>query len=48
MAIMLPMVVTAAVGRIGPEDPPARPQVGVEPLVDDSRLHADRFRARCA
>ena len=31
------------IGRIGPEGPAPRPQVGVEPLVDDPRLHADRF-----
>ena len=44
MAIMLPIVVTAVLAGSGPKMRPSRQQLGVEPLVDDSRLHADRFR----
>ncbi len=32
------------VGRIGTEEAAVTPQVGVEPLVDNARLHADRLR----
>ena len=43
MAIMLPTVVTALLAGSGPNSRPCRPQLGVEPLVDHARLHADRF-----
>ena len=32
------------IGRIGPKNAPPWPQMGVQPLVHDSRLHADRLR----
>ena len=43
MAIMPPTVVTALLDGSGPNMPPRAAQLGIEPLVDHARLHADRF-----
>ena len=44
MAIMLPMVVTAAFAGSGPKRRPRGRRCAVKPLQHDARLHADRIR----